>query len=166
MHRSDRRAGALMGMLIVLALAAAASFDPLAFFAGRTEGAATLRIILHHPRAVHVHGTGRPTADGLILDQRVEQEGKPATTRRWVLRRVAPGRYTGTLTGARGPVTAETLGDRLHIAYRTAGKIRIEQWLTLGPDGQSARNHLTARRLGVVVGRLDETIRRVRQTTG
>ena len=148
--------------MILLALAAAASFDPLAFFAGRTEGRATLRIVLHHAKAVRVHGVGSPQPDGsLILDQRVEQDGKPATTRRWHLRRVAPGRYAGTLTDAVGPVTAETQGLRLHIRYRATGGIGIEQWLELGPDGQAADNRLTARKLGVPVARLHEVIRRV-----
>jgi hypothetical protein len=148
--------------MILLALAATASFDPLAFFAGRTEGRATLRIALHRRRAVRVHGVGTPQPDGsLILDQQVEQEGKPATSRRWHLSRVGPGRYAGTLTDAVGPVTAETVGARLHIRYRTKGKIGIEQWLALGPDGQAADNRLTARKLGVPVARLHETIRRV-----
>lgn len=156
--------------MILLALAASAagapsasaSFDPLAFFAGRTEGAARLKVVLHATRAVHVHGTGRRQRDGsLVLDQRVEQEGKPATSRRWVLRRVAPGRYAGTLTDAQGPVTADATGDRLHIAYRSKDGLAFEQWLRLANGGRVARNHLTAKKFGVVVARLDETIRKI-----
>lgn len=149
-------------MLLALALASAPlHFDPLAFFAGHSEGVGRLRIMLHRGRAVHVAGEGRPQPDGsLVLDQTVAAEGKAITRRRWRLRRIAPGRYAGTLTDARGPVTAETRGDRLHIAYLTAGKVRIEQWLTLAPDGRSAANRLTARRFGVTVARLDETIRK------
>ena len=148
-------------MLLLLA-AAVAQFDPLAFFAGRTEGRATLRIILHHAHAVRVHGVGAPQPDGsLILDQTVEEEGKSATTRQWRLRRVAPGRYAGTLTDAVGPVTADTKGNRLHIRYRAKGKVGIEQWLLLAPDGRSADNRLTARKFGLPVARLHETITRV-----
>lgn len=148
--------------MILLALAATAAFDPLRFFTGRTEGRAQLKIVLHHARAVRVHGTGRPQPDGsLFLDQIVEQEGKSATKRQWRLRAIAPGRYTGSLTDAMGPVSAETVGGRLHIRYRTKGKIGIEQWLTLAPDGRSADNRLTARRFGVPVARLHETITRV-----
>ena len=146
-------------LMLLLLAAAVASFDPLAFFAGRTEGRASLRVIFHRAHAVRVHGHGRPQPDGsLVLDQMVEEEGKPATTRAWRLRRVAPGRYTGTLTDAVGPVTADTIGDRLHIRYRAKGKIAIEQWLRLSPDGRSADNRLTARRLGIPVARLHETI--------
>ena len=148
--------------MLLLALAATASFDPLRFFAGRTEGRATLRILLHHARGVRVHGEGRLQTDGsLILDQRVEQEGKAATTRQWVLRRVAPGRYTGTLTDATGPVSAETDGPRLHIRYRASGGVGIEQWLLLSPDSRTADNRLTARKFGVPVARLHETITKV-----
>ena len=170
MHVGRRIAGragpiaafARWSVMLILALAAATSFDPLRFFAGRTEGRASLHVILRHARAVRVHGVGRRQRDGsLILDQCVEQEGKAATTRRWVLRRVAPGRYAGTLTEAVGPVTAETVGNRLHIRYKGKGKIGIEQWLTLSPDGRSADNRLTAKRLGITVARLHETITKV-----
>ena len=146
--------------MFLLVLATAASFDPLRFFDGRTEGVGILRIAFHHPRAVRVHGEGRPVRDGLALAQTVEQVGRAPTGRRWLLRPVGPGRYAGTLTDALGPVSAVAQGDRLHIAYRTKGRIAIEQWLTLAPDGRSARNRLTARRFGIVVARLDETITR------
>ena len=148
--------------LLLLALAAAtpAPLDPLRFFAGRTEGVGHLRIVLRHPRPMRVHGVGQAQPDGsLILDQQVEQDGRPAITRRWHLRRIAPGRYAGTLTDARGPVTAALVGDRLHIAYRTQGKVRIEQWLTPAPDGRSAANRLVALRFGIVVARRAATIR-------
>ena len=144
--------------MLILALAASASFDPLTFFAGRTEGRGHLKIVMRATRDVRVHGTGRPGPHGLTLTQRVEQEGRPASVRTWVLRRVAPGRYTGTLTDAAGPVTAETSGNRLHIAYTTPSHVNIEQWLTLTPDGRVAHNVLTARRFGITVARLHETI--------
>jgi hypothetical protein len=137
-------------------------FDPLRFFTGATEGRGTLRIVLHHARDVRVHGTGHRDPDGtLVLDQQVVQHGRPATHRRWRLREAAPGRYTGTLTDAAGPVTGEVAGRRLHLSYRAKGGVRIDQWLDASPDGQVAHNWLRARKLGVVVAHLDETIRRV-----
>ncbi len=147
--------------MLLLALSAAVSFDPLLFFAGRTEGRGRLKIVLHATRAVRVHGTGRPTPRGLVLTQRVEQEGQAATTRTWVLRRIGPGRYTGTLTDAAGPVSAETAGNRLHIRYVTPAHVQFEQWLTLSADGRVADNLLTAKRFGITVGRLHETITRL-----
>ena len=150
-------------MFIALALAAApAPFDPLRFFAGRTEGTASMKIVFRAAHPGRVHGTGRVQPDGsLILDQTVEEQGKPATTRRWHLRRLGPGRYGGTLTDAVGPVSAETQGDRLHIRYQGKGKVGIEQWLVLAPGGRVADNRLTATKLGIPVAKLHETIRKV-----
>lgn len=153
-------------VLLLLALtspvAAAPRFDALAFFTGRTEGSGAMKIMFGRHRAVHVHGNGRIERDGtLVLDQTVERDGKPATQRTWRIRRDGSDGYGGTLSDARGPITGETVGDRLHLRYRAPGGVRVEQWLTLAPDGRSARNRLTARKLGVVVARLDETIRKL-----
>lgn len=137
-------------------------FDPLAFFAGRTEGRATLKIVLGAARAVRVEGTGRVEPDGaLVLDQVVTQKGKPATRRRWRIRRTGPFTYAGTLSDAVGPVTGEVAGNRLHLRFAMKGGLATDQWLTLAPDGRSAANLLTARKFGVVVARLDETIRKL-----
>lgn len=136
------------------------AFDPIAFFSGRTRGAGELSIVLRPPRPITVEGRGRVRPDGtLVLVQRIEEERRRPRTRRWELRRTGPGTYAGTLTDATGPVRAEARGSRLHIAYPSdAG--RVEQWLTLAPDGRTARNRLTVRRLGVVIARVDETIRK------
>ena len=142
-------------------LAAPRRFDALRFFTGATEGRGRLKIALRRARAVSVHGNGRLAPDGaVVLDQRVEQAGQAPTRRRWRIREDRPGHYTGTLTDATGPVIGEARGDRLHLYYRAKHGVRIDQWLTLSPDGRSARNHLAARKLGVVVARLDETIRK------
>lgn len=137
-------------------------FDPLVVFAGRTEGAGDMRIVLHRTRHVRVHGRGVVQGDGsIVLEQEVEGAGKTPTKRTWRLRRTAPGRYTGTLSDARGAVDAEAEGDGLRLRYVTKGGFRVEQRMTLAPGGRSVRNHLVARRMGLVVARLDETIRRV-----
>ncbi|MGA1798861.1 hypothetical protein VH567_08780 [Sphingomonas sp. 4RDLI-65] len=39
--------------------------------------------------------------------------------------------------------------------------MRVDQWLTLSPDGQVAQNHLVVRKLGVTVATLDEIIRKL-----
>lgn len=137
-------------------------FDPLVFFAGRTEGAATLKIVMRASRAVRVQGSGRVEPDGtLVLDQLVAQEGKPATRRRWRIRRTGPASYGGTLSDAVGPIAGEVDGNRLHLRFTMKGGLATDQWLTLSPDGRSAANLLTARKFGVVVARLDETIRKL-----
>lgn len=157
-------------LLLALSLAACAggpppaasgpAFDALRFFEGRTRGSGELSIVLRKPRPLTVQGEGRLRPDGtLVLTQRVEQSGAAPRTRRWEIRRVAPGRYAGTLSDATGPFTGESSGNRLHLAYPSK-QGRVEQWLTLSPDGRTAENRLTVKRLGVVVATVSETIRK------
>ena len=146
----------------VSASAAPARFDPIAFFTGATEGTGRMKILLGPHRTIRVHGRGHVAANGvLVLDQTVERENKPPQHRQWRIRPLGQGRYTGTLSDARGPVTVESVGNRLRLAYKGKAGVSIEQRLVLAPDGRSAQNRLTARRLGAVVARLDETIRKV-----
>ncbi|PAX06864.1 hypothetical protein CKY28_12355 [Sphingomonas lenta] len=115
---------------------------------------------MNQPRSLTVEGTGRLRRDGtLVLRQRVEEEGRRPRTRRWEIRRTGPTTYAGTLTDATGPVRAEASGNRLRIRY-PSGAGQVEQWLTLSPDGRTAQNRLTVKRFGVVVARVDETIRK------
>ena len=135
-------------------------FDALRFFSGATEGVGRLKVVLRRGEPIRVEGRGRVEGDVLILDQVVTRGNAAPKPRQWRIRRVAPGRYLGTLTDARGPVTGEGVGDRLHLAFTSAGGFKVEQVLTLSPDGRSARNRLTAKRFGVTVATLDETIRK------
>lgn len=135
------------------------TFDPLVFFAGRTEGRGSLKIMLSRARSVTVHGRGRVEPDGtLVLEQTVIEGDKAPADRRWTFRPAGPGRYTGTLTDAAGPVAGDVAGSRLHLHFRMHGRITADQRLDLAPDGQSAHNRMTFRKMGMVVARLDETI--------
>lgn len=136
-------------------------FDAIAFFSGRTEGVGRFKVVLRRGEPVRVEGRGRMEGDTLVLDQLVTRGDGPAKPRLWRIRRVAPGRYTGTLTDAKGPVTGVATGDRLHLAFTSTGGFRVDQRLVLAPDGRSARNRLTAKRFGVTVATLDETIRKL-----
>ena len=152
-------------ILLAVATPAAADppprFDPIVFFAGHTEGTGDMKIVMHGIQAMAVHGHGTVDADGtLVLDQVVDRHGQPPREREWRIRPTTPGHYAGTLTDAVGPVAGEAIGDRLHLAYRMKGGLAVEQWLTLAPDGGSARNVMRVRKLGMVVAHLDETIRR------
>lgn len=129
------------------------------FFAGHLDGVGTLKIVLHAPTTTHVTSVGHVGADGtLTLDQHIEQQGKPARDRHWRIRPLGNGRYAGTLTDASGPVSGEAKGSRLHLSFPMRGGTRVDQWLTLSPDGKFARNHLIVRKLGVRVARLEEFI--------
>ncbi|HEY0324671.1 MAG TPA: DUF3833 family protein [Allosphingosinicella sp.] len=132
------------------------------FFAGRTEGSGSVRIIMSGTSAVRTQGRGRILSDGsLHLDHVVNQEGEPERRRTWQMRRSGPGRYTGTISDARGPVAGEVSGNRLHITYRTREGYSVDQWITFNADGRTASNQMTFRRMGIRVATLQETIRRV-----
>lgn len=149
-------------MFVALLLAAATpspAFDPLTFFAGETRGTGRLKVLFRARVPVTVRGTGRREGqDVLVLDQSVVEGNKPPRTRRWHLRRIAPGRYSGTLTDARGPVTGEIKGQHLLLGFTTRDGFRIRQVLTPAPDGRSLDNRLTVSRFGIVVARLTERI--------
>ena len=132
------------------------------FFAGRTEGTGSVRVILSGTSAVRTQGRGRILPDGsLTLDHVVHQDGEPERRRTWHMRRSGPGRYTGTISDARGPVTGEVQGNRLHVTYRTREGYAVDQWITFNSDGRTASNQMTFRRMGVRVATLQETIRRI-----
>lgn len=148
--------------LITSSAAPAPRFDPLDFFAGRTEGVGRMKIALGPTREVRVHGRGLIQPDGtIVLDQDVDRENKPPEHRSWRIRETAPGVYAGSLSDAGGPIVGETVDGRLHLSYRSKSGYAVDQWMTLSPDGRSAVNRLTARKMGVVVAHLDETIRKV-----
>jgi hypothetical protein len=99
--------------------------------------------------------------DGLILDQTIREAKKPPSMRRWTIRRVAQNRYTGTLTDAIGPVTAEVVGPRAHIRYTMRHGLAVEQQLAQQPDGTTVFNRLVVHKFGARVATLSETIKRV-----
>ena len=149
----------LLGLLLFVQ---ANPVSPEQFFLGRTEGQGTVRVMLSGSHSVRVQSRGRMNGSGaLILDQRVEEEGKPARNRSWRLTRTGPNRLTGTLSDARGPVTGEINGNVLHVTYRSNEGPSVEQWISFAPNGRTAHNRMTFRRFGITVARVEETIRRV-----
>lgn len=142
--------------------AAGPRFDVIRFFEGRTLGQGTLKVTLRPPERIRVESRGRVEPDGtLLLVQEVARGDRPKRKREWRMREVAPGRYTGTLSDAAGPVSAEANGNRLQLRFRMKGGLDAEQSLTLAPGGRSAQNVLHVRKFGITVARLDETIRKV-----
>lgn len=138
--------------------AAAPRFDPLAFFTGDLEGKGRLKKAFSRTEDTLVESRGRMDGGLLHLTQVIHEGSKPARIREWTMRQVAPGRYTGTLTDAKGPVSVETQGNRLHIAFIMKGGFPTEQWLTLSPDGTRAHNVMAVRKFGLRVAVLVEDI--------
>lgn len=137
-------------------------FDPVAFFEGHTHGEGELRKLFGRQVHVSVDSVGRRAAGGLILAQTIREAGKAPSTRRWFIERVTRTRYTGSLTDAVGPVTAEVRGPRADIAYRMRHGLKVEQQLVLQPNRTVVLNRLTVQELGVRVATLTETITRAR----
>ena len=157
-----KAAGALLFALAAAAPAAAPRpFDPVAFFTGTTHGRGELRELLGKPRKTSTHSVGRVDKDGwLYLDQKVAVEGDPLRQRHWRLKQIAPAKYRGTLSDAKGPVEVEVRGQTVRIRYVMKGNIKVEQQLTSLPGGRSVINRGTFRKFGMKVAVLKEQIDR------
>jgi hypothetical protein len=144
------------------AASAMEAFDAIRFFNGKTEGQGVLKVALRSPTTLRVQSRGQIETDGTLSVRQVVSEGdKPARTREWRIRELSPGRYSGTLSDAAGPVAGEATGNRLHLRFRMKGGLDAEQWLTLAPGGRSVNNVMRVRKFGITVASLDETIRKL-----
>ena len=136
--------------------------DPIDFFEGSSRGVGTFHRIFAEPSRLEVESTGIRRRNGdLVLTQRIRQQsGGTPRTRTWIIRPVRPGRYTGTLTEAVGPVEITTNGPRASVRYAMKSGLSVRQQLALQSDG-TLLNHLEVRKWGLRVARVDETIRKL-----
>lgn len=136
--------------------------DPLRFFEGRTESVSTVKVLAGKPYRSRSLGRGQIRGDGTLeLVQRVQEEGKPARVRRWLIRRAGPGRFSGTMSEATGPVIIEEVGGRYRFRFKMKGSVSVEQWLVPAAGGKSATNKITIRKLGVKVGSSQGIVRKI-----
>jgi hypothetical protein len=136
--------------------------DPLRFFEGRTETRGTVKVMFRKPYWTRSIGAGRIEPDGsLTLVQRVEDEGKAPHERRWRVRRTSADQYLASMSDAVGPVTIDKVGERYRFRFTLKGNLRAEQMLTQLPGGQSARNSLKVKRMGITVATTEGTIRKI-----
>jgi Protein of unknown function (DUF3833) len=149
--------------LAFLALATPATGSPLErFFIGTTEGSGSVDVIVSGRHAMRDRTRGRMDAGGaLLLDQIVEEEGKPARRRTWRLVRSGGNRITGTISDVRGAVAGEIGETALHLRYRLEEGPAVEQWIALQPGGRTARNRMTFHRFGLKVATVESEIRKV-----
>lgn len=142
--------------------AVAPTFDPLAFFSGRSRGEGTLKVLARPSVAIRVESEGRPDGKGgIILDQTIREGVKPPRQRRWVLRQTSPTTMSGTITDNPGPVSGRLDGNRLLLNYTMKGGLKAEQVLTIQPGGRSLVNRMTVRKFGLSVAHVDEVITRI-----
>ncbi|HUP67172.1 MAG TPA: DUF3833 family protein [Sphingomicrobium sp.] len=136
--------------------------DPLRFFAGRTETQGMVKVVFKKPYRSRSFGLGRIEADGsLTLVQRVQDDGKPARERRWRVRQVSPGHYTGSMSEASGPVDIRRVGDRYVFRFKMKGNLNAEQWLSPTPDAAVAHTTTKVRKFGMTVATTEGTVRKL-----
>jgi hypothetical protein len=143
-----------------LPAATGVTLDAMAFFTGQSEGEGTLDTLVKSPVKIAVTSTGKRQGDTLVLDQVIRTGAKPPRMRRWTMWRVAPGRFTGTLTDAAGPVEVRVAGARARIRYTLKKGLNVEQQLALQSDGRTILNRLQVTKFGLRVATLKETIRK------
>ena len=166
-----RKSGVIAGLAALTACTAAAppeaqqagpAFDPIAFFTGTSHGDGKLDQIMKGTRSVTVDSVGTPEADGSItLAQHIVTQGDKPRDRVWKLKQVAPGRYSGSLTDANGPVETIAVGRAIRIRYPMKGGLKVEQWLVALPGGRVLDNRLTVTKWGMKVASLHERITKV-----
>jgi hypothetical protein len=153
----------LSAMLAVLLLAPAAGASPLEqFFIGTTQGAGTVSVIMSGSHAMRDRSRGHRDPDGaLIIEQVIEEVGKPLRHRAWRLVRAGGDRILGKISDARGPVEGELRGNSLHLRYRMEEGPSVEQWITLRAGGRAASNRMTFHRFGMKVATVESEIRKI-----
>jgi hypothetical protein len=148
-------------MIALAAAAALLAFDPVEFFRGRTHGEGTVKAIFQAAKALSVDSLGFEDKDGtLVVKQVIHESAKPDRTRYWRLKALGGGRYEGTLTDAASRVRIEQKGDSIRIRYKAQDHLDFDQTLT--PEGPRAvANKMKVKRFGIVVARVEETIRKL-----
>lgn len=135
--------------------------DPIRFFEGTTESISTVKVIFRKSYRTRALGTGHIENGRLELVQRVEREGQPTKIRRWSIHQVGPGRYSGTMSDAVGPVEIVEVDGRYRFRFEMKGHLSVEQWLTPEAGWRAAGNNLTVRRFGIKVGSSEGIIRKI-----
>ena len=160
------RLAAASALLMMCAASAASAerpkLDMLAFFAGKTHADNVIKIVLKKPVPLVVDSIGGKGDRGdFVLIDTVREGDKPVRQRKWIMRQVAPNRYTGSLTDAVGPVDVQIDGDTASIRYVMKGGLKIEQQLKLQPDGKTLTNRVEAKKLGMKFARVEGTVRKL-----
>lgn len=153
-------APALLSFLLLVQ--ASATQGPEHFFVGRTTSTGMATILMQGSHAVRDRGQGRiERGNVLVLEQVVEEEGRPPRARTWRLIRSADNRVTGTITGVQGPVTGDVRGNVIHLRYQSSEGPAVEQWITVDPGRRTARNRMVYSRMGMQVATVETVIRKL-----
>ena len=98
----------------------------------------------------------------LSLLQRVEDQGQPVHIRRWLIRQMTPGHFSGSMSDALGPVTIDQEGAQYRFRFKMKGGLSVEQRLTsLLEGGLSATTDMTVRKFGMTVASSHGIVRKL-----
>ncbi|MEO7410978.1 MAG: hypothetical protein ABIU10_06625 [Sphingomicrobium sp.] len=154
-------------LLVIAAPApAAASLEhlvrPMEFFDGHTEMVSLIKVFMKKAYWSRTSGNGKILADGtLALVQQVQDSGAAPHMRKWQIRQVAAGRFTGTMSDAIGPVAVQEVNGKYRFSFTLKGNLAVEQWLTPLPGGKSANSKISIRKLGMRVASSEGTIHKL-----
>ncbi len=140
------------------------AFDPVRFFTGHVVSWGVMENRSGEPTSVVTTDcVGEADGpDGLRMTQVLHVGDDPPQTRRWQMRRVAPGRYEATANDMVGPATGEAAGRAFHWRWTLALQpgnslkdVTMEQWWYLLDDG-SMMNRTVVSKLGVIAAEVTE----------
>jgi hypothetical protein len=152
---------AAVALLAGSAPAGTPQLDMVGFFSGRTHSENVLKIVFHRASSLVVDSVGRMEGKQFVLIDTVHEQGKPARVRKWVMHPSGPGRFTGTLSDAEGPVEISVAGSSANIRYVMNGGLNVDQRLQLLPDGRTMTNHTVVKKFGLKFGSVDGKIRKL-----
>ena len=136
--------------------------QPIRFFEGKTEMMSTVKVIMKKPYASKTVGQGKILGDGsLNLVQQVEDEGKPASERRWRIKPMGDGRFAGTMSEAIGPIAVQEEDGQYRFRFKMKGGLEVDQLLTPMPGGKVAHSRAVVRKMGMRVAVSEGTIRKL-----
>jgi hypothetical protein len=121
-----------------------------------------MKVIFGKPYKTYSRSLGRIGADGVLsLIQRVDDEGKPEHERRWSIRQVGRGHYSGSMSEASGPIDIQEVDGRYHFRFKMTGHMSVDEWLMPMDGGRSAHTELAVRKFGLTVARGEAVIRKL-----
>ena len=140
---------------------ATAEVDPVTFFTGTTVSNGTIKEAFSSQKTTRATSVGTLQSDGsLVITQTVEIGDDPVRKRTWRLRELAGGKVTGSISDATSPVKGQINGNAMTLTYKLEGGLKVNQVLTMNPDGKTCKNEMKIRKFGIVVARLSEVISR------
>lgn len=152
--------------LLTFAASAAADtpkLDMTAFFTGKSHADNVIKIALQGSHKLVVDSVGGRNKEGeFVLVDTVQEEGKPARKRTWVMRPAGENHFTGYLSDANGPVDVVVEANTATIRYTMKdGGLKIVQQIRLQPDGKTLSNTVIAKKLGMTFAHVEGTIRKL-----